>query len=959
MTERQPRGPSAEPLSGERQKAEQHARLDRLAAAMAVYLAHKASPDREPQQLLADHADLSDLLEPMLTPPHGGPADESSGPATPQIGTVLGDYRILRELGRGGMGTVYLAEQISLRRQVAFKLLHEHLTVTPTAIARFRREASAASGLQHPGIVPIHEIGEWRGRHYFTMEYLEGRPLNERMHEPDLGLGGSQSRAREAAQLVAAVADALQHAHDHGLVHRDIKPHNIMVTQTGSVHLLDFGLVRDRAATDASVTREFLGTPHYCSPEQIAGTPADARSDVFSLGIVLYELLAGRRPFAGDTTHAVLKNIEAGTAQPLQVAAPGTPRDLQVICGKAMARAPTARYATARALADDLRRHLRFEPIHAAPPSAIRRAGKWLRRHRIRVALWAAAAVVVLGAPAAWVLHDWDKRQHVENERRQLLAAERIAFAGIERTLQMLIDAVPRQADSAAQQREHVDAVVELCQDFLEARTRDPKRRARVANAFRVLSDVYLELRSFDAAHATCARGLELLGGPDDVADPEAVALARARLLRQDLRVRQFIAPAECDAIFERALAAWRPLLDSAEPRRQVVLDYAHTLIDRGRALADSDERQAAALPLVDEALERLEPLAANSPRARHLTIRGLVGRAAAKLGLGNATAALGDLEDVANRVRNAPPSYGLALESGLATILTASARQRLGELEQARTVFRQALADLESAIGTYPGSSHLRLARSRGILRFATLLLRTGHGDTAEEILRQHRARNGLPAPRTFVEREVEAQIAMLLGNCILVRTGGVSPADAIELMRGACETLQEIAAAEPDRMRLRLNLGGAYNNLAAIANERADFEAARHYAERAIAAQDAVLRAAPDNRHARLFLGMHQSQLATALAALDEPAGAIAACQATLANAPDNAGALRIAATAAAVAAERSGTLAHERIAVTALELLARLDPAEARRCLPDSRFAALRQRADFVAVTREVTR
>jgi serine/threonine protein kinase len=330
-------------------------RLLRLGQAMDAFLRFRrgdAGADRE--RFLRDHENLRDLLVPMFD--DDGDADVTDAAAgdtdpqqafQPAPGRQLGDYRLVREIGRGGMGVVWEAEQISLRRRVALKLLPEHLSQSPQSIERFRREAAAASRLRHPGLVPIHEVGEWHGVHFFSMEFVEGRTLHVVMQQERFGVRADCSRTAEAAEVTARLADALHHAHEHGLVHRDVKPHNVMVGHDGSVRLLDFGLAKDLDARTQSGGAEFFGTPHYCSPEQITGqTTIGPAADVFSLGIVLYELLARRRPFDGESSRIVLRRIETGEFPSLRSVAPSVPRDLQTICHKALEPRPQDRYPT-------------------------------------------------------------------------------------------------------------------------------------------------------------------------------------------------------------------------------------------------------------------------------------------------------------------------------------------------------------------------------------------------------------------------------------------------------------------------------------------------------------------------------------------------------------------------------------------------------------------------------------
>jgi class 3 adenylate cyclase/tetratricopeptide (TPR) repeat protein len=275
--------------------------------------------------------------------------------------TTLGSYRIIEKLGAGGMGTVYLAKDARLGRRVALKLLPEHFARDEELVRRFEQEARAASALNHPNIITVHEIGEAEGRRFIVTEYVEGRTIRERMGEGRFELA-------EALDICAQVAGALVKAHDAGVVHRDIKPENVMVDEEGHVKVLDFGIAKrltpspsvdTEAPTSAQVNTAagiVLGTATYMSPEQLRGQELDARTDVWSLGVMLYEMLAGRTPFEAQTYGDLVVSILHGDAPPLSDSGLEAPAPLERILSLALAKERDARYPSARELRDDLRR---------------------------------------------------------------------------------------------------------------------------------------------------------------------------------------------------------------------------------------------------------------------------------------------------------------------------------------------------------------------------------------------------------------------------------------------------------------------------------------------------------------------------------------------------------------------------------------------------------------------------
>ena len=281
-------------------------------------------------------------------------------------------YRIVEKLGAGGMGEVYLAEDMKLGRKVAIKILSEEYTTNRDRLHRFEQEACAASALNHPNILTIHEVGNDEGRHYIATEYIDGVTLRRK-------IGGAELEASEILDIAVQVASALEEAHAVGIIHRDIKPDNIMVRRNGYVKVLDFGLAKltesstEREPSDGEASTRVLvqtdagvvmGTSHYMSPEQARGKPVDARSDIWSLGVVIYEMVAGRTPFEGETSTDVIVAITQKEPPPLLRFAPNVPAELDWIVTKALRKDREERYQTVKELLVDLRRlkqRLEFE----------------------------------------------------------------------------------------------------------------------------------------------------------------------------------------------------------------------------------------------------------------------------------------------------------------------------------------------------------------------------------------------------------------------------------------------------------------------------------------------------------------------------------------------------------------------------------------------------------------------
>lgn len=311
----------------------------------------------------------------------------------------IGRYEIVGKAGEGGMGVVYKARHPELNRIVALKVMIAGEHAAEDTIDRFQREARAAAALQHPNIAAVFDVGREHPLYYIVMEFVDGRSLDDLIFDPGL-------KPEEAARMARDLARALQYAHERNIVHRDIKPGNVLVDGHGTAKLVDFGLAKSMV-DDKTLTKtgEIIGTACYMPPEQASGSmrSVDARSDIYSLGAVLYQMLTGRAPFSGDSLLAIVKQLESADPPPPSSLNPSIPRDLETICAKAMAKEKARRYATAGEFANDLQNFLDGAPIQARPSSIAYRATKWARRHPALFTGLAIASVAaaIIGA-LAW-----------------------------------------------------------------------------------------------------------------------------------------------------------------------------------------------------------------------------------------------------------------------------------------------------------------------------------------------------------------------------------------------------------------------------------------------------------------------------------------------------------------------------------------------------------------------------
>ena len=372
----------------------------------------------------------------------------------------LGDFKILREVGRGGMGTVYEAEQRFLKRRVALKVLPSHLSFSEDAVRKFHREAEAGGRQRHPGIVAVHAVGEDQGTHYIVQELVEGgRSLADLVDE--LNTSGTRPRGffRRAARILTEVASALEHAHAKGVIHRDVKPSNILLTKEDRPKVTDFGLAKVEDALALTRSGDFSGTPYYMAPEQVVRgrNPADHRVDVYALGVTLYELLTLKPPFEGRGAQEIFRKILEQEPRDPRAVNPDVPLDLSVICLKAIEKEPDRRYSDAKAFREDLEHYLAGEPIRARPQGRVTRLVKRIRRNRTLSAVAGVAlAAVLTGIVMGPYLYFEAVRARDEAERseQEAVYSELLAKAALTlskdpyESLDTLLDAADRLPES-------------------------------------------------------------------------------------------------------------------------------------------------------------------------------------------------------------------------------------------------------------------------------------------------------------------------------------------------------------------------------------------------------------------------------------------------------------------------------------------------------------------------------
>jgi serine/threonine-protein kinase len=443
-----------------------------------------------------------------------------AAPAEPPLPPSVPGYEIAGELGRGGMAVVYKARQVALNRLVALKMVRAGAHATAEELGRFRSEAEAVAALRHPNVVQIYEIGAHEGCPYLALEFVEGGSLSQQISRDRAG-------PRQAAELVETLARAVHFAHQQGIIHRDLKPANVLLTADGAPKIADFGLAkRLEGSPDQTRTGQILGTPNYMAPEQAGdgGGPVGTLADVYALGAILYSMLTGRPPFVGPTPWYVLGQVRSAEPAPPRRLAPETSADLETICLKCLQKAPPLRYASAEALADDLRRYLAGEPVRARPIKDWERAWKWIKRRPVVGGLAAALLLAIAtGTVASWLFAARAERAaaNARSERNRAVAARARTREALDAMVSDVAgNSLTAQRALAPQQKAFLQNVLKFYEEFAAEPGEDQQGRERLAQAHLRLGMIRDGLGQHEESLMVIRRASELYAGlADDFPD--------------------------------------------------------------------------------------------------------------------------------------------------------------------------------------------------------------------------------------------------------------------------------------------------------------------------------------------------------------------------------------------------------------------------------------------------------
>ncbi len=721
----------------------------------------KAGEALDPDAFAAEHPDhaeaIRDLIptvavmnELALTACREPDPADAGGPSCPE-GDRLGDFRILRVIGRGGMAVVYEAEQVSLGRRVALKVLPWAGRPDDRQLARFRMEAYAVAALNHPHIVPLFATGYERGVHYLAMPLIAGRSLAQVIVERrDDGAGGLG--AAEAARLGLQAAEALEYAHGMGILHRDVKPANLLVDHAGHLWVVDFGLARVRGRGELTASGDVLGTLRYTSPEQAAGRRLlDQRTDIYAIGATLYELLTLRPAFDGHDRHVLLRQIADDEPVPPRRLVPAIPRDLETIVLKAMSREPQARYESARDLADDLQSFLSDRPVRARRPGLSERSARWARRHRPTVIAVIVVAAMAVAGLAVGTLLLWRERGRTGRQQAQTRENLGLALQTLDQYERATIAGDFSRDRERGQQVESLQLdVIQLYGRLVRQNPDNRSTRLRAARAHHRLANIRAGLilglaerlrpEEAEGEYATAYGLLEGLSA-DGPADPDIREetgqvlsdwgwfLKHSDSARAELTLRKALAIQDRLATESACVPRYRLALSQTYVRLSYLMGFAVRPVEVEDVLRRALQIR---LELTDDAPGSLEGIAEIHGRLGHLMLT--TGRVTE--GLRSLDQALAMIDDEARRERSDP-----SRRRALAELTTRLCCPNLCAPDLTDTLapyFRRAVKVWEALADDFPDMPDLQEGLEGAWDRYVALMRDAGRLDERESALRQ-----------------------------------------------------------------------------------------------------------------------------------------------------------------------------------------------------------------------------
>jgi serine/threonine-protein kinase len=886
-----PQPPSSDPLSPDDTPCD---RLDELLGDYLAALEQGTAPSR--REFLAAHPEFAEELAEFLADedrfdaavaPLMGRSSSSGNSKTitvmPRTGQTLGSYELLEELGRGGMGVVYKARQKGVNRLVALKMIGTGPWTTPADLQRFRLEAAAIAEMDHPHIVPLYEVGEEEGQPFYSMKWVEGGSLASQIER-------FRSRPREAVRLLLTVARAVEHAHQHGILHRDLKPGNILIDSHGEPHVTDFGLAKklEPPASNSGIrtvpvaptlSGTALGTPSYMAPEQARNARAvTTAADVYSLGAILYEMLTGRPPFRRSTSMETLLDVLEREPESPSKVCKDVDRDLETICLKCLQKEPSNRYPSAAALADDLQRYLNRETIQARPVGRLERFARWCRRQPVVAGLSAAVVVSVVVGLTLVLLHwQWaeeargraeEKSDLAEKESRRAAEEEGKAKQALKRAeeAQQQADRKRRETDAAYRiahgfmvkycielcevklkqypgllplRMELLEAGVKYCKSILARNEHNQEWREEIANTYFHIG----------ALQADLARRPESLRAYEE-------ALRRFRDLARDYPNSTKIAQQTAETLFN--MSSHQGALGNLETKRRSLAE-ARSIVEKLKKDRPNDRELEQFLSLI---LNNESGLAGDTQRPDNPPIKAEQVVAMRRKLLAQNPESL---------------DYQYRLAGGLFNL--ALAYNRLGRGKEGLSAFEEARELLEKLVRKDPANGNFKCELSKTCRHLANS--RTANERHAEAAKLYEEARELLEGkpPRTPSNPDLQSDLADVysdLGSALFRQqktAEGMKAYDrASSLFRGLVQEHPGVGQYEVGLAYTHYNLGNAHRR----GNKPA--EALKCY-KQAESRYRALMKRTPEDVTYPHFLAGTLNNMADVLQALKRPAEAIKA--------------------------------------------------------------------------------
>jgi eukaryotic-like serine/threonine-protein kinase len=903
----------------------------RLTQVLDAYLAAlQAGTAPEQSVLLAQHPDLAAELRECLASlafirQAAQPAESSGEEPAPR---ELGDFRIVREIGRGGMGVVYEAEQRSLGRQVALKVLPLAATMDPRHLQRFQNEARAAACLHHTNIVPIFGVGRERGIHFYAMQLIEGQTVAALIDElrrgqgdkapaegeppttayapvpaaapvaastaPRAGLtadGSVKSAAyfRAVARLGVQAAEALDYAHQMGVVHRDIKPGNLMLDGRGDVWVTDFGLAHlQQGEANLTLTGDLVGTLRYMSPEQAMGRRGvlDHRTDVYSLGVTLYELLTLQPAFDGNDRQDLLRRIASEEPAAPRRLNRAIPWELETVVLKAMAKEPAERYATAQELADDLRRWLADEPIRARRPTLVQRARKWSRRHK---ALTAAVVVVSFVALLAAAVLLWRENDRIEAEKRlaeqekERLAVEKQKVEDISQFtfqvldqgyLRLVEDDAPRDPQRKQEHQERLRQGLAFYEEFARKSQNEPAVRYQTAMAYFRAGQILHRLGRLAESEDALRQALGRFGQMVDESPGRREYLHNLGRCHNNLGalLRDMGRQADAEDAFRRVRDLARRLVEEHDEEPDYRLLLAVVLSNLGLVLGETG-RLGEAEEAHGQAQDQLTELVKISGAPEY------------RRGLAHCLNGLGAVRVHAGRLDKAEEAYRQAVARcrELAALPFAQPKDRAGEarvhfnlgqvlaqlgrFDDADKEYRLAVALSGKLEREFPNVPDFQFALARAEAEWGILLADLGRTKEAEPVLRQalERAEKAVEVAPDLPEYQwLQARWQLSWGRLL---QDTARPEEAEKVFRQALELCEKRAGRFHDLPAFQSEWGSALFARGVLRMDQGKFSEAAHLLQQAADHHRAALKRYPREPDYRRRLATAHFNLAQVL--------------------------------------------------------------------------------------------